>query len=388
MNRTGVIYMSEKVPSISEAEWEVMNVLWEKAPQTANDVISNLQGQKDWKSKTVRTLLDRLVHKDVVGVNKDQRVYTFYPLYSQDDCQRAEAESFIKRIYGGTVKSMLVQFMEEDSLSEEDIEELKSILDEKPKKEKNNLNRDLMKGLNDAQITILSRQISKKILEGEVLKEELFTKRLALRKIRISDATALFNVWSDPAVAAFMNISAFIHESQAIEMINLLNELAETNQAIRYTLFDLKSKDIIGSCGFNAIDTENARVEIGYDIAKAHWGNGYAPESIQALIDEAFDNLAINRIEAKVEPANINSIKVLQKLGFTFEGTLRQYEKVKGNFVDMHMYSLLKKMINYMEAVPDLFQNLERFFFRVFHFKKQIKKVRTFFICFLLNFFN
>lgn len=136
MNRTGVIYMSEKVPSISEAEWEVMNVLWEKAPQTANDVISNLQGQKDWKSKTVRTLLDRLVHKDVVGVNKDQRVYTFYPLYSQDDCQRAEAESFIKRIYGGTVKSMLVQFMEEDSLSEEDIEELKSILDEKPKKKK------------------------------------------------------------------------------------------------------------------------------------------------------------------------------------------------------------------------------------------------------------
>ncbi|GEN86157.1 penicillinase repressor BlaI [Oceanobacillus sp. FSL W8-0428] len=128
--------MSEKVPSISEAEWEVMNVLWEKAPQTANDVISNLQGQKDWKSKTVRTLLDRLVHKDVVGVNKDQRVYTFYPLYSQDDCQRAEAESFIKRIYGGTVKSMLVQFMEEDSLSEEDIEELKSILDEKPKKKK------------------------------------------------------------------------------------------------------------------------------------------------------------------------------------------------------------------------------------------------------------
>ncbi len=136
MNRTGVIYMSEKVPSISEAEWEVMNVLWEKAPQTANDVISNLQGQKDWKSKTVRTLLDRLVHKDVVGVNKDQRVFTFYPLYSQDDCQRAEAESFIKRIYGGTVKSMLVQFMEEDSLSEEDIEELKSILDEKPKKKK------------------------------------------------------------------------------------------------------------------------------------------------------------------------------------------------------------------------------------------------------------
>lgn len=128
--------MTEKVPSISEAEWEVMNILWEKSPQTANDVITSLQGQKDWKAKTVRTLLDRLVQKGVAGVNKEQRVYTFYPLYSQDECQRAEAESFIKRIYGGTVKSMLVQFMEEDSLSEEDIEELKSILDEKPKKKK------------------------------------------------------------------------------------------------------------------------------------------------------------------------------------------------------------------------------------------------------------
>lgn len=128
--------MTEKVPSISEAEWEIMNVLWEKPPQTANDVITSLQGQKDWKAKTIRTLLDRLVQKDVVAVNKEQRVYTFYPLYSQDECQRAEAESFIKRIYGGTVKSMLVQFIEEDSLSEEDIEELKSILDEKPKKKK------------------------------------------------------------------------------------------------------------------------------------------------------------------------------------------------------------------------------------------------------------
>lgn len=76
------------------------------------------------------------MQKGVAGVNKELRVYTFYPLYSQDECQRAEAESFIKRIYGGTVKSMLVQFIEEDSLSEEEIEELKSILDEKPKKKK------------------------------------------------------------------------------------------------------------------------------------------------------------------------------------------------------------------------------------------------------------
>ncbi|MBS4189881.1 penicillinase repressor BlaI [Bacillus sp. FJAT-49705] len=126
--------MTKEIPNISESEWEVMNVLWKKAPQTANDVISSLQEQTDWKPKTVRTLLDRLVHKKVIGVNKDQRIYTFFPLYSQDECQRAEAHSFIKRIYGGALKSMLIQFVQEDSLSETDIRELRSILNEKPKK--------------------------------------------------------------------------------------------------------------------------------------------------------------------------------------------------------------------------------------------------------------
>ncbi|MFP3919184.1 penicillinase repressor BlaI [Lysinibacillus telephonicus] len=127
--------MSKKIPSISESEWEIMTVLWEEAPLTANDVISTLQERTDWKPKTIRTLLDRLVKKNVVGVNKEQRIYTFFPLYSQDECQHAEAESFVKRIYGGALKSMLVQFIQEDSLSEEDIQELRSILDPKQKKQ-------------------------------------------------------------------------------------------------------------------------------------------------------------------------------------------------------------------------------------------------------------
>jgi BlaI family penicillinase repressor len=124
--------VARKVPSISEAEWEVMNALWEKAPQTANEVITSLQERTDWKPKTTRTLLDRLVKKQVVGVNQNQKVYTFFPLYSQSECQHAEARSFLERIYGGTMKSMLVQFIEERSMTEEDIKELRSILDKKP----------------------------------------------------------------------------------------------------------------------------------------------------------------------------------------------------------------------------------------------------------------
>lgn len=126
--------MTNKIPAISESEWKVLKVLWEKAPQTANDIISSLQAQTEWKPKTVRTLLDRLTKKEIVGIHKDQRVYTFYPLYTQEECLRVKTDSFVQRFFDGTLKSMLVQFIEEEDLSEGDIEELKSILDKKQQK--------------------------------------------------------------------------------------------------------------------------------------------------------------------------------------------------------------------------------------------------------------
>ncbi|MFK3938606.1 penicillinase repressor BlaI [Alkalihalobacillus sp. NPDC078783] len=130
--------MAINIPNISESEWEIMNVLWTKAPQTASDIISSLQENTDWKPKTIRTLLDRLVQKHVVGVNKNQRVYTFFPLYTQEECRRAETESFIKRIYGGTLKSMLAQFIEEETLSNDEINELRTMLDKNVKDNETN----------------------------------------------------------------------------------------------------------------------------------------------------------------------------------------------------------------------------------------------------------
>ena len=179
-------------------------------------------------------------------------------------------------------------------------------------------------------------------MEGKVLITELNTERLHLRKMNVADSPQLFKIWSDPDVTKFMNITSFTHEEQAFEMIEILDELAQDQKAIRFTIIERQSNEIIGSCGFNSIDFENEKAEIGYDIAKAFWGKGYAPESINALLDYAFQTLKLNRIEAKVEPENANSIKVLNKLNFTFEGTLRQYEKAKGNFIDINMYSRLK----------------------------------------------
>ncbi|WP_405111734.1 GNAT family protein [Paenibacillus sp. FSL K6-1217] len=170
---------------------------------------------------------------------------------------------------------------------------------------------------------------------------ELRTERLILRQMSTADSASLFTIWSDPEVTRFMNISSFTDESQAVEMIELLGKLAAENQAIRYSIIKAESEQIIGSCGFNSLDNDNAKTEIGYDLGREFWGKGYVSEALLALIDYAFNTLNFNRVEAKVEPANINSIKVLQRLNFSLEGTLRQSERSKGTFIDLCMYSKL-----------------------------------------------
>ncbi|MEK4141744.1 MULTISPECIES: GNAT family N-acetyltransferase [Paenibacillus] len=170
---------------------------------------------------------------------------------------------------------------------------------------------------------------------------EIQTKRLKLRKMKLSDSASLFNIWSDPEVTKFMNINSFTEESQAVEMIKILNNLSLESKAIRYSIIELESNRIIGSCGYNSIDSSNAKAEIGYDISKDYWGEGYAPEAIQSLMDYAFNTLNFNRIEAKVEPENNNSIRVLQKLNYTFEGTMRKCEMSKGKFIDLSIFSKL-----------------------------------------------
>ncbi len=160
--------------------------------------------------------------------------------------------------------------------------------------------------------------------------------------MKMADAHSLFKIWSDPEVTKFMNIANFTHEEQAKEMIELFDQLTEEHRAIRFSIIEKESNGIIGSCGFNSFDVESATAEIGYDLAKAHWGKGYAPECISALIEFAFTTLSITKIVAKIEPGNSNSIKVVEKLNFTFEGTFQEYEESTESFYDINVYSFRK----------------------------------------------
>ncbi|HDX9707928.1 TPA: BlaI/MecI/CopY family transcriptional regulator [Bacillus thuringiensis] len=122
-----------QLPKVSEAELEIMKVFWNTTPPlTARDVIEQLEKQNDWSPKTIRTLLNRLVQKNAISCNQEnKRMYTYTPLISQEDYLEEETHSFLKRFYGAALKPLLVNFIKEEKLSSEDIHELKQILDKK-----------------------------------------------------------------------------------------------------------------------------------------------------------------------------------------------------------------------------------------------------------------
>jgi BlaI family penicillinase repressor len=121
-------------PKISEAEWEVMRVLWNESPLTANKIVEKLAATTRWKATTTRTLINRLVEKNVLGYEKKGREFHYYPLVAEVDCIRAESNSFLRRVYRGALNPILSAFMENEELSPEDIKALKRILQKKGRK--------------------------------------------------------------------------------------------------------------------------------------------------------------------------------------------------------------------------------------------------------------
>src|SRR5260370_22950843 len=113
-------------PRISETEWEIMKVVWAKAPCSAGELIETLLAKdRHWHPRTIKTYLTRLVNKRALDFHKEGRAYVYAPLVTQKECVDAASESFLDRVFGGLLKPMLAHFVEQKKLSAEEIRELK-----------------------------------------------------------------------------------------------------------------------------------------------------------------------------------------------------------------------------------------------------------------------
>ena len=116
------------MPRITETEWALMRVLWKRSPLSAQHIIDMLSKQEVWHPKTAKTLLNRLVKKGALGFQKSGRAYLYHPLVAEKDCVAAESDSFLSRVFSGSLKPMLAHFVESGKLSPPEIAELKRLL--------------------------------------------------------------------------------------------------------------------------------------------------------------------------------------------------------------------------------------------------------------------
>jgi BlaI family transcriptional regulator, penicillinase repressor len=125
--------VSAAIPAISDAEWEVMNVLWSAAPDSlsANQVIERIANRKGWNPRTVKTLLNRLIKKHALAFERDGKSYLYRPAVRREQCVRAESRSFLARVFGGDVAPMLAHFVTHADLSPEELDQLQRLLQAK-----------------------------------------------------------------------------------------------------------------------------------------------------------------------------------------------------------------------------------------------------------------
>lgn len=125
----------KKLPQISEAEYEVMKIVWKNAPVSTNEVTETLTSTTDWSPKTIQTMLKRLVNKGALTYVKEGRVFVYTPLVEEDEYISQKSSSFLSRYYDGELTSMVSAYLENDRLSDEEISELRSLLDRSSHKE-------------------------------------------------------------------------------------------------------------------------------------------------------------------------------------------------------------------------------------------------------------
>ena len=122
----------EKQLSISESEWRVMKIIWNDCPQTLPEILDRLK-ETGWSKTTIQTYLARLVKKGALSTKRQGKGYLYYPAVSESDCQLAESRSFLSRVYDGSLSRMVMGFVKSGELSHEELNELKSLIDQPEK---------------------------------------------------------------------------------------------------------------------------------------------------------------------------------------------------------------------------------------------------------------
>ena len=167
----------------------------------------------------------------------------------------------------------------------------------------------------------------------------LETERLRLRLFTAGDEPAVFALASDPEIARFVRFEAHRAPADTRAFLELAFEHYHRGDPFAWAIVRRTDDRLIGSCGFVSQAPERHAAEIGYWLGKAYWGKGYAVEAARALVRFGFEQMGLERVEAKCFVQNRAGQRVIEKLGMKYEGTDRG-EMIKGEYPELRLYAV------------------------------------------------
>ena len=171
----------------------------------------------------------------------------------------------------------------------------------------------------------------------------LHTARLRLRPVTSADADALFAMHSSAHVLRYWDSPPWSERERAERFIATCQQMAEEGSGARPVIERASDGAFLGWCGLTRWNPVYRSASLGFVLDDAGWGQGYGTEAALALLGWAFDALDLNRVQAETDTRNAASARVLEKLGFVREGTLREDCVVNGEVSDSWVYGLLRR---------------------------------------------
>lgn len=171
----------------------------------------------------------------------------------------------------------------------------------------------------------------------------LHTARLRLRPFTDADADALFALHSNTHVMRYWDSAPWNERDRADRFIAMCGGMADEGTGARVAIDRASDGVFVGWCVLTDWDPDFRSASLGYCLADAMWGHGYATEAAHALLRWAFDTLDLNRVQAETDTRNVASARVLEKIGFVREGTLREECIVNGEVSDTWVFGLIKR---------------------------------------------
>lgn len=171
----------------------------------------------------------------------------------------------------------------------------------------------------------------------------LHTARLRLRPFAPEDATDLFALHSSAYVLRYWDSPPWTEPARAERFLAGCQKIADEGSGARLVIERASDGAFLGWCGLTEFNPGHRSASLGYCLAEAAWGQGYATEAARALLQRALDALGLNRVQAEADTRNAASARVLEKLGFVREGTLREDCIVNGEVSDSWVYGLLER---------------------------------------------